>query len=143
MELRSQAVRTLAPENDPLKMGMGWKVEDLAKPQIMVESTYGDSHPGSAHLNRFTEEAVKAVNENGGKAARYFATDMCDGIAQGHDGINYSLAHRAPFFTLRCRPTASTGYAEHTLHRRKTSFTKKFLPLHHLKPILSIHYEQQ
>ena len=47
------------------------------------------------------------------------------------------------FFTLRCRPTASTGYAEHTLHRRKTSFTKKFLPLHHLKPILSIHYEQQ
>lgn len=43
MGLRSQAVRTLAPENDPLKMGMGWKVEDLAKPQIMVESTYGDS----------------------------------------------------------------------------------------------------
>ena len=65
MGLRSQAVRTLAPENDPLKMGMGWKVEDLAKPQIMVESTYGDSHPGSAHLNQFTEEAVKAVNENG------------------------------------------------------------------------------
>ena len=28
MELRSQEVRTLAPENDPLKMGMGWKVED-------------------------------------------------------------------------------------------------------------------
>ena len=26
MELRSQEVRTLAPENDPLKMGMGWKV---------------------------------------------------------------------------------------------------------------------
>ena len=38
MELRSQEVRTLAPENDPLKMGMGWKVEDLSKPQIMVES---------------------------------------------------------------------------------------------------------
>ena len=37
MELRSQAVRKLAPENDPLKIGMGWKVDDLAKPQIMVE----------------------------------------------------------------------------------------------------------
>ena len=49
MELRSQAVRKLAPENDPLKIGMGWKVDDLAKPQIMVESTFGDSHPGSAH----------------------------------------------------------------------------------------------
>ena len=94
MELRSQAVRKLAPENDPLKIGMGWKVDDLAKPQIMVESTFGDSHPGSAHLDQFVKEAVQAVNTHGGKAARYFATDMCDGIAQGHDGINYSLAHR-------------------------------------------------
>ena len=92
--LRSEEVRKLAPEMDPLRMGMGWKVSDLSKPQVMVESSYGDSHPGSAHLNIFVEEAVKAVNENGGKAARYFATDMCDGIAQGHDGINYSLAHR-------------------------------------------------
>ena len=47
MELRSQEVRTLAPENDPLKMGMGWKVEDLSKPQIMVESTFGDSIPAA------------------------------------------------------------------------------------------------
>lgn len=100
MELRSQEVRTLAPENDPLKMGMGWKVDDLAKPQIMVESTFGDSHPGSAHLDQFVKEAVQAVNDNGGKAARYFATDMCDGIAQGHDGINYSLPHRDAIVNL-------------------------------------------
>ena len=100
MELRSQNVRTLAPENDPLKMGMGWKVDDLAKPQIMVESTFGDSHPGSAHLDQFVKEAVQAVNDNGGKAARYFATDMCDGIAQGHDGINYSLPHRDAIVNL-------------------------------------------
>ena len=88
MELRSQEVRTLAPENDPLKMGMGWKVEELSKPQILVESTFGDSHPGSAHLDQFVKEAVQAVNENGGKAARDFATDMCDGIAQGHEGLD-------------------------------------------------------
>ncbi len=94
MKLHSQEVRKLAPENDPLKIGMGWSVADLDKPQILVESSYGDSHPGSAHLNKFVEEGVKAVNENGGKAARYYVTDTCDGIAQGHDGINYSLAHR-------------------------------------------------
>lgn len=52
MELNSQRVRALAPENDPLKIGMGWTVEDLDKPQILVESTFGDSHPGSAHLNQ-------------------------------------------------------------------------------------------
>ena len=98
--MRSQEIRKLAPEMDPLRMGMGWTGADLEKPQIMVESTYGDSHPGSAHLNIFVEEAVRAVNENGGKAARYFATDLCDGMAQGHDGINYSLAHREAIVNL-------------------------------------------
>ena len=48
--LKSQEVRKLAPEMDPLRMGMGWKEEDLTKPQILIESTYGQSHPGSAHL---------------------------------------------------------------------------------------------
>lgn len=94
MELNSQRVRALAPENDPLKIGMGWTVEDLDKPQILVESTFGDSHPGSAHLNLFVEEAMKGIRDSGGRGARYFTTDICDGIAQGHDGINYSLAHR-------------------------------------------------
>lgn len=98
--MRSQEIRKLAPEMDPLRMGMGWTGADLEKPQIMVESTYGDSHPGSAHLNFFVEEAVRAVNEHGGKAARYFATDLCDGMAQGHDGINYSLAHREAIVNL-------------------------------------------
>ena len=55
MELNSQRVRALAPENDPLKMGMGWTVEDLDKPQILVESTFGDSHPVSAHLYQFVD----------------------------------------------------------------------------------------
>ena len=92
--LNSQKVRRLAPEMDPLRMGMGWSVEDLEKPQIIVESTYGDSHPGSAHLNHFVEQAVKGVYDNGGKPARYYATDICDGMSQGHDGINYSLVSR-------------------------------------------------
>ncbi|WMC91176.1 dihydroxy-acid dehydratase [Kineothrix sp. MB12-C1] len=98
--LKSQEVRKIAPEMDPLKMGMGWTVEELEKPQIIVESTYGNSHPGSTHLDTFIEETVKAVNTNGGKPARYFATDMCDGMAQGHDGINYSLAHREAIANL-------------------------------------------
>lgn len=93
-ELSSQKIRRLAPEMDPLRMGMGWTKEDLEKPQILIESTYGDSHPGSAHLNRFVEEAVLGADESGGKAARYYVTDICDGMAQGHDGINYSLASR-------------------------------------------------
>lgn len=90
----SQDIRKIAPEIDPLRRGMGWSVEDLSKPQIIVESTFGDSHPGSAHLIKFVNNAIQGVTERGGKAAKYFATDICDGMAQGHDGINYSLASR-------------------------------------------------
>ena len=93
-EWNSQRVRVVAPENDPVKRGMGWTAADLEKPQIMVESTFGDSHPGSAHLNQFVEEAMRGIKDAGGRGARYYTTDICDGIAQGHDGINYSLAHR-------------------------------------------------
>lgn len=92
--MKSQEIRKIAPEMDPLRMGMGWTVEDLSKPQIIVESTFGDSHPGSAHLMQFSDNAVAGIDQLGGKGARYFATDICDGIAQGHDGINYSLVSR-------------------------------------------------
>ena len=94
MELTSQKMRELAPELDPLRIGTGWKPEDLSKPQIIIESTYGDSHPGSGHLNILVEEVRKGVEEAGGHGARYFATDICDGESQGTDGINYSLASR-------------------------------------------------
>ena len=92
--LKSQEMRKLAPEMDPLRIGTGWKKEDLEKPQIMVESTYGDSHPGSGHLNLLVEEVRKGVAEAGGFGARYFCTDICDGESQGTDGINYSRASR-------------------------------------------------
>ncbi len=94
MELISQKMRELAPELDPLRIGTGWKPEDLSKPQIMIESTFGDSHPGSGHLDVLVEEVRKGVEAAGGYGARYFATDICDGESQGTDGINFSLASR-------------------------------------------------
>ena len=94
MQLKSQEMRKLAPELDPLRIGTGWKKEDLGKVQVMVESTYGDSHPGSGHLNILVEEVRKGIEEEGGYGARYYCTDICDGESQGTDGINYSLASR-------------------------------------------------
>ena len=92
--LKSQETRRIAPEMDPLRVGMGWSREDLEKPQILVESTYGQSHPGSAHLLELAQAAAREADQNGGKAALYFATDICDGMSQGHEGGNYSLASR-------------------------------------------------
>ncbi len=90
----SQVFRANAPELDPLRIGTGWKPEDLGKIQVFIESTFGDSHPGSGHLNKLVEAAREGVREEGGYGARYFTTDMCDGESQGNDGINYSLCSR-------------------------------------------------
>lgn len=92
--LKSQQIRKIAPEQDPLRIGTGWKPEDLGKPQIFVASTFGDSHPGSGHLDVLVEEVRKGIAEAGGFGARCFCTDMCDGESQGTDGINYSLVSR-------------------------------------------------
>lgn len=92
--LVSQEIRKKAPEIDSLRLGIGWKVEDLNKPQIIVESSFGHSHPGSAHLDILVSEAFNGIYEKGGRPAKFYVTDICDGEAQGHDGINYSLASR-------------------------------------------------
>ncbi len=94
MGLKSQEMRKIAPELDPLRIGTGWKEQDLSKPQVMIESTYGDSHPGSGHLNILVEEVRKGIEAAGGYGARYYCTDICDGESQGTDGINYSLVSR-------------------------------------------------
>ena len=92
--MKSQDIRKIAPELDPLRIGTGWSIEDLSKPQIMIESTFGDSHPGSVHLDQLVKKVNLGITNVGGKAARYYSTDICDGEAQGHDGINYSLVSR-------------------------------------------------
>ncbi len=92
--MKSQELRKIAPELDSLRIGSGWSVDDLGKPQVIVESSYGHSHPGSAHLDRLVEAAGQGVRVQGGRPANYYVTDICDGEAQGHDGMSYSLVSR-------------------------------------------------
>ena len=44
--------RLLWAQFDALQLGTGWTYSDLTKLQILVEDVYGDSHPGSIHLNQ-------------------------------------------------------------------------------------------
>lgn len=92
--LKSQKIRKSSPELDALKMGMDWEEEDLAKAQILVSSTYGYGHPGSFHLNKLVEQALQSLKKQGAKGASMIVSDICDGVAQGHDGMNYSLVSR-------------------------------------------------
>lgn len=93
-KLISQELREKSPELDPLRLGTGWKKEELGLPQIFIESTFGDSHPGSGHLDKLVDAAREGIRDAGGHGARYFCTDMCDGESQGMDGINFSLVSR-------------------------------------------------
>jgi len=92
--LKSQKTRSLNPEADPLLLGSGWTKDDLEKPQLLLESSQGDSHPGSRHLEDLVDAARIGIYKTGGKPARYYVTDICDGVACGHDGINFSLVSR-------------------------------------------------
>jgi dihydroxy-acid dehydratase len=92
--LKSQEMRGVAAEIDSLKIGAGWTLEELDRPQVMVQSSAGESHPGSVHLNDYVQWVKESIDKSGGRPAQYTVTDMCDGIAQGHDGMNYSLLSR-------------------------------------------------
>jgi dihydroxy-acid dehydratase len=94
MDQKSRRERLLWAQFDSLQLGSGWTEEDILKPQILIEDVYGDSHPGSIHLNRLTDEVRFGVIERGGFGAKYHITDICDGCAQGHDGMNLVLASR-------------------------------------------------
>ncbi len=92
--LRSQQIRLINRQGDALRLGMGWSVDDLGKPQILVESTMGDSHPSGTHLPGVVEQVKIGVYQKGGKPAVLTATDICDGQAQAHEGMSYSLVSR-------------------------------------------------
>jgi dihydroxy-acid dehydratase len=93
-ELRSQRLRRVNHQGDALRLGMNWTEEDLAKPQILVESAYGMGHPGTYHFRPLIEEVSNGVFEAGGKPGVFYASDICDGVAQAHSGMSYSLVSR-------------------------------------------------
>jgi dihydroxy-acid dehydratase len=91
---KSQKARREWIQIDALSCGTGWDEKDLAKPQILIEDVFGASHPGSYHLNGLAEEASIGVFQEGGRPANFHGTDLCDGWAMLHDGMNYILPSR-------------------------------------------------
>ena len=94
MRQKREKDRQLWAQFDALQLGTGWVEDDIGKFQILVEDVYGDSHPGSAHLDAVSRQAVYGVFEEGAFPAQFHVTDICDGCAQGHDGMNMVLASR-------------------------------------------------
>src|SRR5919199_1839260 len=92
--LRSQRLRAVNFQGDALRLGMNWTEEDLAKPQVLVDSAYGMGHPGTFHFRPLIDEVSNGVFEAGGKPGVFTVSDTCDGVAQAHAGMSYSLVSR-------------------------------------------------
>lgn len=92
--MKSQEIRKVGPEIDPILLGTGQSADSLSRPQVLLESTYGEAHPGSRHLLGVAESAKIGCLQSGLSPSMYFTTDICDGAATGHDGMNYSLPSR-------------------------------------------------
>lgn len=93
-ERLSRVRREQSPEADSLRMGCGWGRRETDQPWVMIETTQGDSHPGSIHLGGLAEYVEKGIIGAGGSPAHYTCTDICDGVAQGTAGQHFSLPSR-------------------------------------------------
>jgi dihydroxy-acid dehydratase len=67
---------------------------DMGKPFIAVANSYVDIIPGHAHLGRFGQIVKQAIREAGGVPFEFNTIGVCDGIAMGHEGMDFSLPSR-------------------------------------------------
>src|SRR5712692_1964239 len=58
--LRSQRLRAVNYQGDALRLGMNWTEEDLAKPQVLVDSAYGMGHPGLSGIGFLGKEGKRS-----------------------------------------------------------------------------------
>ena len=91
---KSKKIRDDWVQLDTLCCGTGWDETDLKSPQVLVEDVFGSSHPGSFHLDALAGEVSTGVYQTGGKPANFHGTDICDGWAMSHDGMNFILPSR-------------------------------------------------
>jgi len=73
---------------------MGYTPEDLDKPLIGIVNSFNEIIPGHTHLREIAQAAKLGVAAAGGTPMEFPAIGVCDGIAMGHKGMNYSLASR-------------------------------------------------
>lgn len=64
------------------------------KPLIAIANSWNEICPGHEPLRKLAEEVKKGILEAGGEPIEFNTIAICDGIAQGHRGMHYSLPHR-------------------------------------------------
>lgn len=94
--MRSECIKEgigAAPQR-ALLHAIGLTKEELKKPLIGIVSSQNDIVPGHMNLDKIVEAVKMGVAMAGGVPLVFPAIAVCDGIAMGHRGMNYSLATR-------------------------------------------------
>jgi dihydroxy-acid dehydratase len=87
--------------DDPLSMvrrsmlyACGWTYEEIQRPFVAVVNTYNEMHPGHMHLKTLAERVKAGVRTAGGLPTEFYTLSLCDGLANGHEGMKFVLPSR-------------------------------------------------
>ncbi|AEY00138.1 dihydroxy-acid dehydratase [Oceanimonas sp. GK1] len=72
----------------------GFTDDDFHKPQVGIASTWSNLTPCNMHINGLAEEAARGADAAGGKSIIFNTITISDGIANGTEGMKYSLVSR-------------------------------------------------
>ncbi|MHC8305538.1 dihydroxy-acid dehydratase [Pseudomonas sp. PB3P13] len=73
---------------------VGFTDEDFKKPQIGIASTWAMVTPCNMHIDKLALEVEKGANAAGAKGVIFNTITISDGIANGTEGMKYSLVSR-------------------------------------------------
>jgi dihydroxy-acid dehydratase len=67
---------------------------EMGKPLVAIVNSWTDVVPGHMHLRAVGELVKQGVRQAGGTPLEFDTIAVCDGLAQGHIGMSYSLPSR-------------------------------------------------
>ncbi|QJQ95967.1 MULTISPECIES: dihydroxy-acid dehydratase [Halomonadaceae] len=73
---------------------VGFTDEDFTKPQVGIASTWSQVTPCNSHIDELAREACAGADSAGGKGLIFNTITISDGIANGTEGMKYSLVSR-------------------------------------------------
>lgn len=77
-----------------LLYSLGIEREEMSRPFIAVVNSWNEIVPGCAPLREIASFVKRGVSEAGGLPFEFCTIGVCDGLAQGHRGMSYSLPSR-------------------------------------------------
>jgi dihydroxy-acid dehydratase len=73
---------------------LGWQPKHLDKPIVAVVNSFNELMPGHVHLNPLCQAIKLGIAEAGGMPLEFPSIAICDGLAEGHEGMKMPMPSR-------------------------------------------------